>query len=52
MQVNWRKNDKHALVYIQFEYTSQFKTTKHVTGMTASDWSQVQNIVEHDRSFI
>ena len=30
--------------------TSQFKTTKHVTRMMASDWSLVQNITEHNRS--
>ena len=47
---DWIRNDKNALIYIQNGHASQFKTIKHATRMLASDWSQVQNMTEHNGS--
>ena len=46
MQVNWRKNDMNALLYIQNDTAIQLESTYHVTRMRALDWSQVQNMME------
>ena len=42
---------RNDMVYIQYEHAFQFKTMNHVTRIEFPDWSQVQNMEEHDRSY-